>query len=162
MRPFLLVNTNISHPPVSPVGMEYVGHAVVEAGIPVEVLDLAFEPDWQPTLRRKLSSTEPLAIGIAVRNTDDCSFASRQSFLPWISRWPSEKFIPSSILRRLNPKHFRVLSFSILNSPSGGRSRLELAGWLFSRAPSHQGKRFQPPSAPLRIAPSSGAAPRSR
>ena len=90
MRPFVLVNTNISHPPVTPVGMEYVGHAVAEAGIPVEVLDLAFEPDWQPALKRKLSSAEPLAVGIAVRNTDDCSFASRQSFLPWISELVQE------------------------------------------------------------------------
>ena len=33
---FLLVNTNVLKPPVSPVGLEYVGQSLVDAGIPVE------------------------------------------------------------------------------------------------------------------------------
>ncbi len=86
MRPLILVNANISHPPVSPVGMEYVGHWLANAGIPVELIDLAFEPDWEGALRQVLSHTEPLAVGISVRNTDDCSFTTKQSFLPWISQ----------------------------------------------------------------------------
>ncbi len=81
----LLINANVVRPPVSPVGLEYVGEALVEAGIPVEVLDLSFEVDWKASIRKQLAHQEPLFIGLSVRNTDDCSFATRKSFLPWIS-----------------------------------------------------------------------------
>ena len=53
-RPILLINTNIARPPVSPVGLEYVGEALVEAGVPVGVLDLSFESDWKASLQREL------------------------------------------------------------------------------------------------------------
>ena len=32
-RPFLLVKTNVARPPVSPVGLEYVGEALVAQGV---------------------------------------------------------------------------------------------------------------------------------
>ena len=80
----LLINTNVARPPVSPVGLEYAGEALVEAGVPVRVLDLSFEADWRTSLQRELRRDEPLAVGLSVRNTDDCSFISRKSFLPWI------------------------------------------------------------------------------
>ncbi len=83
-RPILLINTNIARPPVSPVGLEYVGEALIDAGLPVRVLDLSFETDWKVALQRELRHDEPLAVGLSVRNTDDCSFISRKSFLPWI------------------------------------------------------------------------------
>jgi len=85
MRPILLVNANVARPPVSPVGLEYVGESLTAAGIPVEVLDFSFEADWKAVLRKRLGNTEPLAVGLSVRNTDDCSFVSRKSYLPWIS-----------------------------------------------------------------------------
>ncbi len=84
-RSFLLVNTNTARPPVSPIGLEYTGEALVTAGVPVHVLDLSFETDWKAALARKLNESEPLAIGLTVRNTDDCSYVTRKSFLPWIS-----------------------------------------------------------------------------
>lgn len=80
----LLINTNVARPPVSPVGLEYLGEALIEAGVLVHVLDLSFENDWTTALRKELSHDEPLAVGVSVRNTDDCSFYSRKSFLPWI------------------------------------------------------------------------------
>ncbi|MFC1983123.1 B12-binding domain-containing radical SAM protein [Chloroflexota bacterium] len=83
-QPILLINTNVARPPVSPVGLEYVGETLVSDGLPVQVLDLSFETDWKAALRRELESCEPLAVGLSVRNTDDCSFTSRKSFLPWI------------------------------------------------------------------------------
>src|SRR4030042_6875310 len=89
-HPILLVNTNIARPPVSPVGLEYIAEALVSAGVPVQVLDLSFEADWKGSLRRQLGDHEPLAVGLSVRNTDDCSFASRKSFLPWIEDVVSE------------------------------------------------------------------------
>ena len=87
---FLLINTNAVQPPVSPVGLEYVGEALVEARIPVSVLDLAFETDWKAALARELADNRPIAIGLSVRNTDDCCFATRKSFLPWISEVVTE------------------------------------------------------------------------
>ena len=83
-RSILLINTNVARPPVSPVGLEYVGEALIEAGLPVRLLDLSFETDWKASLQRELRHDEPLAVGLSVRNTDDSSFISRKSFLPWI------------------------------------------------------------------------------
>ena len=83
-RGILLINSNITWPPVSPVGLEYVGEALVEADVPVQVLDLAFETDWKAALRQSLKYDEPVVVGLTVRNTDDCCFASRKSFLPWL------------------------------------------------------------------------------
>jgi radical SAM superfamily enzyme YgiQ (UPF0313 family) len=90
MKPFLLVNTNVTRPPVSPVGLEYVAEALNEAEVPIQVLDLAFESDWRSALRTGLLQGEPLAVGLAVRNIDDSSFATRKSYLPWISELVTE------------------------------------------------------------------------
>ena len=87
-RPFLLVNSNVSRPPVSPVGLEYTGEALRQAGFRVEVLDLAWEDDWQQALEHM--PPDPLAVGLSLRNTDDCSFATRHSFLPWIAKLVAE------------------------------------------------------------------------
>ncbi|MFW6151099.1 MAG: B12-binding domain-containing radical SAM protein [Chloroflexota bacterium] len=83
--PVLLVNTNVARPPVSPVGLEYVGEALRESGFDVTLADLSFEPDWRTSLRTALAEKEPLLVGVGVRNTDDCCFLSAQSFLPWIA-----------------------------------------------------------------------------
>ncbi len=83
MHPILLINTNVARPPISPVGLEYVGETRIEAGLSVQVLDLSFEVDWKDSLQRQLKDNEPLAIGLPVRNTDDCCFVSKKSFLPW-------------------------------------------------------------------------------
>ena len=45
-RAILLINTNVARPPVSPVGLEYVGEALIESGVPVRVLELSFGSDW--------------------------------------------------------------------------------------------------------------------
>ena len=86
----LLVNTNVTRPPVSPVGLEYLGQALIDAGVSLQVLDLSFETDWKASLRGELKHDEPLVVGLSVRNTDDCSFKSRTSFLPWIGDFVTE------------------------------------------------------------------------
>ncbi|MDP6494716.1 MAG: cobalamin-dependent protein, partial [Dehalococcoidia bacterium] len=90
MRPFVLVNANTVRPPIGPVGLEYVAQALVHADIPVEMLDLAFQPEWEKSLARSLSSQDPLAVGIAVRNTDDCCLATGKSFVLWIAQLVAE------------------------------------------------------------------------
>ncbi len=74
-RSILLINSNVVRPPVSPVGLEYVAEALIEAGVLVQVLDLSFKPDWKASLQSELKDEEPVAVGLSVRNTDDCSFA---------------------------------------------------------------------------------------
>ncbi len=83
-RAVLLVNTNIVRPPVSPVGLEYIGEALVEAGVQVRVLDLSFETHWRACIQRELNRVEPLMVGLSVRNTDDSCFATMKSYMPWI------------------------------------------------------------------------------
>ena len=90
LRPFVFVNTNVTFPPVSPVGLEYVAEALNEAGVSVQVLDLTFETDCRGALERELEHNEPLALGLSVRNIDDSSFVTRKSYLPWISELVKE------------------------------------------------------------------------
>ncbi len=85
MRPFFLINTNTTRPPVSPVGLEYVAETLNQAGISVKIIDLAFEADWRTAIGRELRDYEPMAVGLTVRNIDDSSFVSKKSFIPWIS-----------------------------------------------------------------------------
>ena len=108
----ILINTNIAQPPVSPVGLEYVGEALIDAAVPVRVLDLSFETYWKASLRRELKHDGPLVVGLSVRNTDDCSFTSRKTFLPWISNVVME-------LRKLTE---RLCSLVVPDSPQYLRS----------------------------------------
>jgi len=85
VRPFVLINTNVTRPPVSPVGLEYVAETLEQAGIPIIIIDLAFEENWRSAIVRVLKDNEPLALGLTVRNIDDSSYISKKSFLPWIS-----------------------------------------------------------------------------
>ena len=86
----VLINTNVSRPPVSPVGLEYVGETLLDAGIPLHVIDLSFAADWKATLKKELGNADPVLVGLSVRNIDDSSFVSKQSFLPWIKEVTEE------------------------------------------------------------------------
>lgn len=76
-----LVNTNRIKPPIAPIGLEYVAEALNAAGHHVEVLDLCWADDWSPAIVNFLNETNFDLIGVTLRNTDDCAFTSRQSFL---------------------------------------------------------------------------------
>jgi radical SAM superfamily enzyme YgiQ (UPF0313 family) len=80
----VLINTNWMQPVVAPIGLDYVGTALQNHGYDVELLDLAFAADRIRTTEKCLSATQPVAIGVTVRNTDDCYFVSQDSFLPEI------------------------------------------------------------------------------
>jgi radical SAM superfamily enzyme YgiQ (UPF0313 family) len=68
-------------PPVGPIGLDYVAEAVHAAGHSVELLDLCWEEDPHAATARFLNGSDPKLIGITLRNTDDCAFTSRQSFI---------------------------------------------------------------------------------
>ncbi|MGA7104098.1 MAG: radical SAM protein [Candidatus Deferrimicrobiaceae bacterium] len=80
-----LVNTNRITPPVAPIGLDYVAEALRASGHRPELLDLCWEERWEPAIARFLANGEFGLVGVTVRNTDDCSFATRESFLPTLS-----------------------------------------------------------------------------
>ncbi|MGD9022793.1 MAG: cobalamin-dependent protein, partial [Deltaproteobacteria bacterium] len=76
-----LINTNRIKPPIAPIGLEYVAEALSAAGHQVKVLDLCWEHDCDAAITRFLSETSFDLIGTTLRNTDDCAYTSRASFL---------------------------------------------------------------------------------
>jgi tryptophan 2-C-methyltransferase len=78
----LLINSNRMQPPIAPIGLDYVAEAMNAAGHSVELLDLCWEEDAHAALSGVLKKNEFGLIGVTLRNTDDCAFTSRQSFLP--------------------------------------------------------------------------------
>ncbi|HOE63923.1 MAG TPA: radical SAM protein [Candidatus Sumerlaeota bacterium] len=85
-----LVNTNRIKPPIAPIGLEYVAESLAAAGFMPYILDLCWEEDWRGAAARFFDSMEFPLIGATLRNTDDCSFTSRVSFLPDFSEIVSE------------------------------------------------------------------------
>jgi radical SAM superfamily enzyme YgiQ (UPF0313 family) len=77
----VLVNTNRIKPPIAPIGLEYVAEALHAAGHDVEILDLCWTDDAGSAIADFLGSTNVDLVGVTLRNTDDCVFTSRQSFL---------------------------------------------------------------------------------
>jgi len=76
-----LVNTNRIKPPIAPIGLEYVAEAQSAAGHHVEVLDLCWAENWDSAIASFFERTSFDLIGVTLRNTDDCAFTSRQSFV---------------------------------------------------------------------------------
>jgi radical SAM superfamily enzyme YgiQ (UPF0313 family) len=76
-----LVNTNRIRPPIAPIGLDYVAEALHQAGHHVTVLDLCWADEWGPAIVNFFDKRDFDLVGITLRNTDDCAFATRQSFL---------------------------------------------------------------------------------
>ena len=73
-------------PPVSPVGLDYVGTYLMENDEDVYLLDLALirKDKRMPTLKDTIEKLQPNLIGLPVRNIDDCYCLSRDFMLPSI------------------------------------------------------------------------------
>lgn len=82
----VLVNTNLMKPPVVPVGLDYLATALKAKGHQVDLLDLCRAEDWKQACNEYFSKNSPDAIGITIRNTDDCYFASQDFILPRIKQ----------------------------------------------------------------------------
>lgn len=80
----LLMNSNLMKPPVAPIGLDYIGNVLIKNGFDVELLDLNFSANIKYDIRNKLTNNSFLAIGINIRNTDDCYYLSQDFFLPKI------------------------------------------------------------------------------
>jgi len=77
-----LVNTNRMQPPIAPIGLDYVEEVLNAAGHAVALLDLCWEEDAGAAIARFLKGADFGLVGVTLRNTDDCGYTSRQSFLP--------------------------------------------------------------------------------
>lgn len=76
-----LINTNRIRPPIAPIGLEYVAEALSASGHAVRVLDLCWAEDWRQATGQFFDSATFDVVGLTLRNTDDCAFTSRASFL---------------------------------------------------------------------------------
>jgi radical SAM superfamily enzyme YgiQ (UPF0313 family) len=76
-----LINTNRIQPPIAPIGLDYVAEALHAAGHSVRVLDLCWAEDVPATIAGFFADDRYGLVGVTLRNTDDCAFASQQSFL---------------------------------------------------------------------------------
>lgn len=76
-----LVNTNRIEPPIAPIGLEYVAEALQATGHRVAILDLCWVDDGDSAIAGFLDGADFGLVGVTLRNTDDCVFTSRQSFL---------------------------------------------------------------------------------
>jgi radical SAM superfamily enzyme YgiQ (UPF0313 family) len=63
------------------VGLEYVAEVLDASGHQVQVLDLCWEGEWGSAIDDFLSGASFDLIGVTLRNTDDCAYTSRQSFM---------------------------------------------------------------------------------
>jgi len=81
----LLVNPNRYHfPPVPPLGLEYLAHALRAQSFQVECLDLCFSEDPFRAMETQLDSFLPHAVGITLRNLDTALYPGTEFFLPEI------------------------------------------------------------------------------
>ncbi|MBN1458217.1 MAG: cobalamin-dependent protein, partial [Armatimonadetes bacterium] len=86
----LLINTNRLKPAVGPIGLDYVSDCLKARGIEPRLLDLCLEGDPVAALDGALSGSNPLLVGMTLRNTDDCYLASGEDFVPTFSDFVKE------------------------------------------------------------------------
>jgi radical SAM superfamily enzyme YgiQ (UPF0313 family) len=79
MDRIILINPNRMKPAVGPVGVDYLDLPLRKAGFRPYLMDFCFQRAYREQLAESLKTLRPTAIGISIRNLDDCYFAS-QSF----------------------------------------------------------------------------------
>ena len=75
------INTNTIKPPIAPIGLEYTAEAARAAGHEIIPLDLCWEENIPGAIERFFQNNSPDMAAVTLRNTDDCGFTTRQSFL---------------------------------------------------------------------------------
>ena len=73
----VLVNPNLMKPPVAPIGLDYLAHALRTSRFQVDVLDLCFAADVPAAIAAYFANNEVLAVALTLRNADDTSFATQ-------------------------------------------------------------------------------------
>ncbi len=83
MAKVTLINPNRMKPAVAPIALDYIADWLDIAGHEVSILDLCFSQDWGADVDAYFADCQPDLIGVTIRNTDDCYFASRDFFVPY-------------------------------------------------------------------------------
>src|SRR5262249_50150461 len=83
---FVSANQECSPDPVAPLGVCYVATATADAGHDVAVLDLCFRPDVETAVAEMVRDVRPEAIGISLRNVDNCAYPQTVSYMPHYRR----------------------------------------------------------------------------
>jgi radical SAM superfamily enzyme YgiQ (UPF0313 family) len=87
MRVLLIsANQERSPDPVAPLGACYVATATAAAGHDVELLDLCFSDDVDADVRAAVDAHRPDAIGLSMRNVDNCAYPDTVSYTPHYAR----------------------------------------------------------------------------
>jgi len=87
MRVLLIsANQERSPDPVAPLGICYVATATADAGHDVTVLDLCFAANPEAAVEESVRDVRPHAIGISLRNVDNCAYPDTVSYLPLYRR----------------------------------------------------------------------------
>jgi radical SAM superfamily enzyme YgiQ (UPF0313 family) len=87
MRVLLIsANQERSPDPVAPLGACYVATATAAAGHDVELLDLCFSGNVDGDVRRAVDTFRPDAIGLSMRNVDNCAHPDTVSYTPHYRR----------------------------------------------------------------------------
>ncbi len=74
-------------PVVAPIGLDYLAQWLKMQNMDVDLLDLAFEENLTAGANTFFSQSRKYdVIGISIRNTDDCFFASQDFFIPEIKK----------------------------------------------------------------------------
>jgi len=76
-RRALLVNPNQMKPPVAPIALDYLAHALRLNGFNTDVIDLCFATDIPCEIEGYLSRNEVVAIAVTLRNADDTFFITQ-------------------------------------------------------------------------------------
>lgn len=82
----LFINPNLMQPPVPPLALDYLGAALATQGVEAHLLDLAWVENLPEAIERACRQEDYTAVGISIRNLDDCYFATQEFTLPWIRR----------------------------------------------------------------------------
>lgn len=110
-----LVNTNRIKPPIAPIGLEYVAEALNAAGHDIKILDLCWEVDWRTAIAKFFDGARFDLVGVTLRNTDDCAFTSRSSFLDEFADMVNTIRIHSDALIVLGGVGFSIMPEKVLN-----------------------------------------------
>jgi len=77
----VLINTNQVKPAVAPIGLDYIGEVLSQGSHQVDVLDLCWSEDPLADVAAFFRSRSADLVGVTLRNSDDCDFGTRKSFV---------------------------------------------------------------------------------
>jgi radical SAM superfamily enzyme YgiQ (UPF0313 family) len=118
IKKVLLINPNrYQSPPVIPLGLEYLAHALTGEGLQVRVLDLCFASDPISEAEKTVADFVPDALCVTVRNVDTVLTPETEFFLPDIRALIDR-------LRELSPAPVIIGGAALAANPEGMRDFL--------------------------------------